>query len=76
MSFTIDQRNHFCRIIIQKCIQHKIKENISTLRYKGFKKNVYIDRLDNIVNEHKNTYHSKIKMKPVDVKSSTYINSS
>ena len=39
-------------------------------------KNVYIDKLDNIVNKYSNTYHSRIKMKPVDVKSSTYIDSS
>ena len=32
------------------------------------------DKLSDIVNEYNNTYHSKIKMKPVDVKSSTYIN--
>ena len=37
-------------------------------------KNVYIDKLDDIVNKYKNTYRT-IKMKPVDVKSSTYINS-
>ena len=36
-------------------------------------KNVYIDKLDNIVNKYNNTYHSTIKMKPVDVKSNTYI---
>ena len=36
-------------------------------------KNVYIDKLDNIVTEYNNTYHSTIKMKPVDAKSSTYI---
>ena len=39
-------------------------------------KNVYIDQLDVIVNKYNNTYHSTIKMKPVDVKSNTYINSS
>ena len=39
-------------------------------------KNVYIDKLDYIVNTYNNTYHRTIKMKPVDVKSSTYINSS
>ena len=38
-------------------------------------KNVYIDKLDNIVNEYNDTYHSSIKMKPVDVKSSMYIDS-
>ena len=31
-------------------------------------KNVYIDQLDDIINEYNNTYHSTIKMKPVDVK--------
>ena len=31
-------------------------------------KNVYIDKLDDIVNKYNNTYHSTIKMKPVDVK--------
>ena len=39
-------------------------------------KNVYIDRLDNIVDKYNNRYQSAIKMKPVDVKSSTYIDSS
>ena len=37
---------------------------------------IYIDKLDDIVNKYKNTYHSTIKMKPVDVKSNTYIDSS
>ena len=38
-------------------------------------KNFYIDKLDDIVaNKCNNTYHSTIKMKPVDVKSNTYIN--
>ena len=36
-------------------------------------KNVYIDKLANIVHEYSNTYHRMIKMKTVDVKSSTYI---
>ena len=39
-------------------------------------KNVYIDKLDNIVNKDNNTYHSTIKIKPADVKSNTYIDSS
>ena len=30
-------------------------------------KNVYIDKLDGIVNSYNNTYHSTTKMKPVDV---------
>ena len=36
-------------------------------------KNLYIDKLDDIVNEYNNTYHRTIKMKPVDVKDNTYI---
>ena len=34
---------------------------------------VYIDQLDGIINKHNNTYNKTIKMKSVDVKSSTYI---
>ena len=37
-------------------------------------KNVYIDKLDDMVNEYNNTYHTTIKMKPIDVKDNTYIN--
>ena len=39
-------------------------------------KNVLIDWLDDIVNKYNNTYHSAIKMKPVDEKSNTYVESS
>ena len=38
-------------------------------------KKVYIDKLDDVVNKYNKTYHSTIKIKPVDVKSSTYIDS-
>ena len=34
---------------------------------------MYIDKLDDIVNEYNNTYHTTIKMKPIDVKDNTYI---
>ena len=37
---------------------------------------MYIDKLDDIVNEYNNTYHTSIKMKPIDVKDNTYINTS
>ena len=37
-------------------------------------KNVYIDKLDDIVNEYNNTYHRTIKMKPINVKDNIYIN--
>ena len=55
------------------------KRFIRTLKNKLYKymteisKNVYIDKLHDIVNEYNNTYHRTIKMKPVDVKDNTYI---
>ena len=55
------------------------KRFIRTLKTKIYKymtsvsKNVYINKLDDIVNEYNNTYHRTIKMKPVDVKDNTYI---
>ena len=55
---------------------------IRTLKSKIYKymtsisKNVYINKLDDIVNEYNNTYHTTIKMKPIDVKDNTYINTS
>ena len=39
-------------------------------------KNVYIDKLDDIVNEYNNTYHRTLKMKPIDVKYNAWIDSS
>ena len=49
------------------------KRFIRTLKNKIYKyvtatsKNVHIDKLDDLVNEYKNTYHRTIKMKPIDV---------
>ena len=39
-------------------------------------KNMYIDKLDDIVNKYNNTYHKTIKRKPFLVKPSTFIESS
>ena len=36
-------------------------------------KNVYIDKLDDIVRGYNNAHHRTIKIKPVDVKDNTYI---
>ena len=50
-----------------------------TLKNKTYKymtsvsKNVYTDKLDNIANRYNSTYQTKIKMKPLDLKSNTYI---
>ena len=55
---------------------------IKTLKGKIYKymtsisKNVYTDKLDDIVDEYNNKYHTTIKMKPIDVKDNTYINAS
>ena len=35
-------------------------------------KSLYIDKVNDIVNEYSNTYHKNIKMKPVGVSSRTY----
>ena len=35
-------------------------------------KNVYFDVLDDIVDEHNNTYHKTIKMKPIGVKDDSF----
>ena len=37
-------------------------------------KNVYIDKLDDVVYQYNNTYYRTIKTKPADVKDNTYIN--
>ena len=53
---------------------------IRTLKSKIYKyitsisKNVYIDKLDDILDEYNNTYHTTVKMKPINVKDNTYIN--
>ena len=46
-----------------------------TSKWIQYQKNVSINKLGNIVNEYNNTYHITIKMKPVDVKDNTYIDS-
>ena len=56
-----------------------IERFIRTLKNKIYKymtatsKNVYINKLDDIVNEYNNTYHRTINMKYVDVKDNIYI---
>ena len=52
---------------------------IRTLKTKMYKymtsvsENIYINKLDNIVDEYNNAYHRTIKMEPVDIKDNTYI---
>ena len=49
-------------------LKNKIYKDVTLIS-----KNVYIDKLDDIVNECNNTYHRTNKMKPIDVKNNTYI---
>ena len=51
--------------------KNKIYEDMTSVS-----KKVYIHKLDDIVNQCNNTYHSTIKMKSVDVKSDTFNGSS
>ena len=53
-----------------KTLKNTIYKHMSVIS-----KNVYIDKLDAKVNKYNNRYHSTIKMKLVDVKLSTYIDS-
>ena len=52
-----------------KILKNKIYKYMNSIS-----KNVFIDKLDDIVNKYNNAYQNTIKLKPVDVKSDTYIN--
>ena len=78
-------RNNGCETIVMYSTHNEGKSVVAerfirTLKSKIYKcmtsisKNVYIDKLDDIVDEYNNTYHTTIKMKPIDVKDNTYIN--
>ena len=54
-----------------RTLKNKIYKHMTALS-----KNVYIDKLGDIVNEYNNAYHRKIKIKPADVKHNVYIDSS
>ena len=51
-----------------RTLKNKISKHITAVSNK-----VYIDNLNDIVNENNNTYHRTIKLKPVDVEDNTYI---
>ena len=58
--------------VAERCIRtlnNKIYKHMTSVS-----KNMYIDKLHDIVNEYKSTYHRKVKMRPVDVKDNTQIN--
>ena len=78
----VDKSNEFYKKSLKQWLQgndvemystHNKRKIIVTGRFMiSISKHVYIDKLDNMVNKCKNTYHSTIKMKSVDVNSSTY----
>ena len=49
-------------------LKNKIYNRITSIS-----KNMYIDKLDDIVNEYNNGYYKTIKMKPIDVKDNKYV---
>ena len=51
-----------------RTIKNKIYKHMTSIS-----KNLYIDKLNDIVNEYNNTKHRATKMKPTDVKDNTYI---
>ena len=51
-----------------RTIKNKIDKYMTSIS-----KNVYIDKLDDIVHKYNNKKHRTIKMKPIDVKDNTYI---
>ena len=58
-------------VVAERCIKtlkNKIYKYLTAIS-----KNVYIDKLDDMVSKFNNTYHRTIRMKPVDVKDNTYI---
>ena len=57
-------------------VAERFTRTLKTKIYKymtAVSKNVYIDKLDDIVNEYNNAYHKAIKMKPADIKDNGYI---
>ena len=59
-------------VVAERCIR-TIKKKIYKYEI-SISKNVYIDKLYDLVDEYNNTHHRTIKIKPIDVKDNTYIN--
>ena len=80
MTFATDQLNHgyvtmieiYSKLIVAKRFIRALK-NISKYMT-AMSKNVHINKLDDIVDKNNNTYHRPIKMKPIFIKTSTYVN--
>ena len=68
MYSTLNERKSVIAERFFKTVKNKIYKYMISIS-----KNVYIDKLDNVFNKYNNRYHRTIKMKPVDVKPSTYV---
>ena len=53
-----------------RILKNKIFKNMTAIS-----KNIYFEVLDDIVNKYNNTVHRTIKMKPINVKDNTYVDS-
>ena len=66
----------YSRHNVKKSVPERFIRTLNNKIYKymtSISKNVYIDKLDDIVNKYNNRYHTTIKMKPVDINPSMYI---
>ena len=70
MYSTLNERKSVVAEIFNRILKKKNYVSITSIS-----KNVYINKLDDIVNKYNNAYDRAIKMKSVDVKPNTYINS-
>ena len=64
---------------VKSVVAERFNRTLKTKIYKymtSISNSVYINKLDDIVNEYNNTHHTTIKMKPVNVKDNTYIDAS
>ena len=68
----MDRKKWHRKSVLAKTFTKTVKNK----SYKYLTSICYIDKLDDIVNKSNNTYHGTFKTNSVDVKSSTYIDSS
>ena len=64
-----EEKSVVCERFIIRVLKNKIYKYMTLIS-----KDVHIDKLGDIVKKYNNTYHGTTKMKPVYVKSKTYIN--
>ena len=64
-----NERKSVAAEICIRTLKSKLYKHINSIS-----KNVYIDKLNDIVGKYNDTYLQKIKIKPINIKSSTYFN--